>query len=70
MIKDCLEIFKILLDVSLKSVLTSSGAVAAIALPLNLKNNTNKALSVQLLEDICSKEIHIGAQYVKTNKFK
>lgn len=62
MIKDCLEIFKILLDVSLKSVLTSSGAVASIALPLNLKNHANKASSVQLLEDICSKEIHIGAQ--------
>eukprot|EP00339_Tiarina_fusa_P027646 CAMPEP_0117020722 /NCGR_PEP_ID=MMETSP0472-20121206/15722_1 /TAXON_ID=693140 ORGANISM="Tiarina fusus, Strain LIS" /NCGR_SAMPLE_ID=MMETSP0472 /ASSEMBLY_ACC=CAM_ASM_000603 /LENGTH=329 /DNA_ID=CAMNT_0004726015 /DNA_START=1026 /DNA_END=2012 /DNA_ORIENTATION=- len=64
MIKDCLELFKILLDVSFKSVLTSSGAVASIAIPLSLDNSDNNAFSVKLLEEICSKEIHVGAQLV------
>ena len=63
-IKNYLEVFCILLNISLKSVLTTSGSVAAIALPLSLDNMPNRFLSVGLLEDICSKEIHIGAQLV------
>ena len=63
MIRDCLEMFKILLNVSLKSVLTSSGAVGAISLPLSLDDAKNTAFTVELLEDICSNAIHIGAQY-------
>ena len=57
-----MDIFKILLDVSLKSVLTASGATAAIALPLSLDFDGNKWYSVELLEEICVKEVHIGAQ--------
>ena len=64
LIKDCLELFEILLEVSLKSILTISGAVSAIALPLALEDVHNKFLAIKLLEDICSKEIHIGPQLV------
>jgi hypothetical protein len=64
MVESALEIFRILLNVSIKSVLTSSGAVEAIALPLTVDYEPNRWTAIELLESICSEEVHMGPKLV------
>lgn len=61
---DCLEIMGLLLQVSMKSVLTASGAIVAIALCLGSDSARNRAKAVELLEGVCHDEIHIGSEIV------
>jgi hypothetical protein len=62
-IKDVLEVYSLLLASSMKSVLTSSGAVYAIIMGLS-SCDENKFHVVSLLELICQEAPNIGPEYV------
>jgi len=64
LLHDCLEILGQLLRVSMKSVLTASNGVLAIALCLGSDSARNRAAAIELLEGICHEEIHIGSEIV------
>ena len=64
MISECLKIFNYLVDMSIKSILTSSTAVKSIARCIGNSSEVVRIQSVEIMEKICNLEPDAGPEFV------